>query len=323
MNDLIFMLLIFILLFNYKIRKSCGYEPTKYLKELCENKKYCTIIPTYHFFENYCGNVSKYLYIKFHCVKNSKLTKEKISIVSFYNGIKSNSMQEHSVSEFYQYANIHGYDYKLETINYSPGRKIFFMKFYSIIEKLIEGLKYKKYDWIFWVDNDVAILNPNIRLETFLPNETMNNVHLLAAYEYLDDPKYCCGINAGILFIRVHEWSLNLFTRAISYQYFNKEKIIRYHDQTSLNNVLIESNETDHYVIFPQQYFNNRHYKKGEFLFHNFGGGSGKEIRFKEFFNKYKIEEGWDLKTNEETRKEVLDYYALPKEKQKTIKLYP
>jgi len=57
-------------------------------------------------------------------------------------------MQEHSVSEFYQYANIHGYDYKLETINYSPGRKIFFMKFYSIIEKLIEGLKYKKYDWI-------------------------------------------------------------------------------------------------------------------------------------------------------------------------------
>jgi len=151
----------------------------------------------------------------------------------------------------------------------------------------------------------------------------MNNVHLLAAYEYLDDPKYCCGINAGILFIRVHEWSLNLFTRAISYQYFNKEKIIRYHDQTSLNNVLIESNETDHYVIFPQQYFNNRHYKKGEFLFHNFGGGSGKEIRFKEFFNKYKIEEGWDLKTNEETRKEVLDYYALPKEKQKTIKLYP
>ena len=54
-----------------KIRKSCGYEPTKYLKELCENKEYCTIIPTHHFFKNYCDEVSKYLYIEYHCVKDS------------------------------------------------------------------------------------------------------------------------------------------------------------------------------------------------------------------------------------------------------------
>jgi len=33
-------------------------------------------------------------------------------------------------------------------MNYAPGRQIFFMKLYSVIEKMIEGLKSKKYDWI-------------------------------------------------------------------------------------------------------------------------------------------------------------------------------
>lgn len=54
-----------------KIKKDCGYEPTKYLKELCEDKEYCIIIPVNHFFKNYCGDIFKYLYIEYHCQKNS------------------------------------------------------------------------------------------------------------------------------------------------------------------------------------------------------------------------------------------------------------
>jgi len=53
-----------------KLRKDCGYEPTKYLKELCEDKEYCIIIPDSHFFKNYCGNISKYLYVEYHCQKD-------------------------------------------------------------------------------------------------------------------------------------------------------------------------------------------------------------------------------------------------------------
>lgn len=79
------------------------------------------------------------------------MKKEKIAIVSFYNGVKSNSIQEHSVSEFYQYANIHHYDFHLNNINYIPGRQIYFMKFYTLIEKIIEGLKEKKYDWLMYI----------------------------------------------------------------------------------------------------------------------------------------------------------------------------
>jgi len=52
----------------------------------------------------------------------------------------------------------------------------------------------------------------------------MNEIHLIAAYDYLGRKDYCCGLNAGIFFLRVHEWSLNYLMRAISYPYFNIKK---------------------------------------------------------------------------------------------------
>jgi len=60
-------------------------------------------------------------------------------------------LEENSVSEFYQYSKIHGYDFYFSSNNYTPGREIYFMKLNIIIEKLIEGLKTLKYDWILLV----------------------------------------------------------------------------------------------------------------------------------------------------------------------------
>lgn len=53
-----------------KIKRDCGYEPIKYIKELCEGKKYCTIIPSKNFFKNYCNDISKYLHINYYCIKD-------------------------------------------------------------------------------------------------------------------------------------------------------------------------------------------------------------------------------------------------------------
>jgi len=152
----------------------------------------------------------------------------------------------------------------------------------------------------------------------------MNKVHLIAAYDYLGREDFCCGLNAGILFIRVHEWSLDLLMRTISYPYLNLEKEICQSDQTSLNNVLIESNEFDHFVIVPQQWFNNLDIKKGEFLYHVMGHPFNKKNEIlKEFLNKTKNEIDWFTKTNKETREEVLKYYDLPKNLQINIKIQP
>jgi len=307
-----------------KIKNDCGYEPLKNIKYSCEGKSYCSLKPMNSFYKDHCHGVLKYLHIDYHCIKKPELRKEKISIISFYDGIEYNSIYEHSVSEFYQYANIHGYEFQFTNFNYIPESNIFFMKFQTIIDKLIEGLKYGNIDWIFWVDNDVIILNPNIKLETFLPNEKMNKIHLIAAYDYNGRKDYCCGINAGILLIRVHEWSLNVFMRAISYPYYNKNMYLENHDQTSLNNILIEFNEADHYVVVPPHWMNKRDITKGEFLYHIMGGGRKyKDRKLYQFLNKSKNDEEWYTKTNKELRKEVLEYYDLSKEEQIQINIQP
>jgi len=307
-----------------KIKNDCGNDVKENIKEKCEGKIYCSLISSDRFFGNSCPNTYKYLYIEYRCIKDLELKKEKIGIVSFYNSIKSNSIQEHSVSEFYQYAKIHNYDFQLNYINYSPDREIYFMKLYNIIEKIIEGLKYKKYDWLLWVDSDVVIFNPNIKLEAFLPDEKMNKVHLIAAYDYLGRKNYCCGLNSGVFFIRVHEWSLNLLIRAISYPYFNTEKELYFPEQISLNNILIESNEFEHFRIVPEQWFNIRYIKSGSFLLHIMGGPNDEKIEyFKRIINNTENEEIWNSKINEEIRKEVLKYYNLPRENQKNIKIQP
>jgi len=165
-----------------------------------------------------------------------------------------------------------------------------------------------------WVDSDVILANPNIRLEAFLPNENMSNIHFIGS----DDVN---GLNAGVFLIRVHPWSLNFIMRGMSYSYFHKNKGLKYADQSSLNNVLTESKEDDtHYIIVPQSWFNS--YiglnKNGDFLLH-LAGHVHKDSEAKTFRDHISNDETWYGKTSKEMREEVLKYYALPKEKQHKI----
>ena len=141
-------------------------------------------------------------------------------------------------------------------------------------------------------------------------------------YDYRGEKKYCCGVNTGVIFIRVHEWSLNFLMRAMTYPYYNIENEIKTSDQTSINNLLIEADELEHYVVLPQRFFNTRIYKEGEFLYHIMGTkGGGKEKLFREFLN---VDfHTLNNKTNAELRKEVVDYFNLPEEKKLHIKVQP
>jgi len=76
------------------------------------------------------------------------LKKERIAIVMFSNVIKVNSAYENAVSAFYQYSQIHGYDFHFNHNRYDTERQIFYMKLNSVIETLINALKMKKYDWV-------------------------------------------------------------------------------------------------------------------------------------------------------------------------------
>jgi len=110
----------------------------------------------------------------------------------------------------------------------------------------------------------------------------MNNIHLIIS----DDVN---GLNNGVFFIRVHPWSLNFLMRSMSYSYFNNKHSLRYAEQSSMNNVLIEGDESYHYIIVLQSWFNS--YiglnTKGEFLLHLVGHVT-KDEEAKTFRNHFK-----------------------------------
>jgi len=220
----------------------------------------------------------------------------------FSNKIVVNSVYENAISEFYQYSKYHGYKLVLNRNRYDTEREIFYMKINTVIENLIKCLQEKSYDWIFWVDSDVVLANPNIKLETFLPDEKMDLIHFIAA----DDHN---GLNCGVFFIRVHPWSLNFLMRANSYFYYHQEKYLSYADQSSINNVLTGSNDTDeHYIIVPKSWFNRylSSKRKGDFLIHLAGKKQGKSERARDFRLQIKNDTEWTTAmTNKELRKKA------------------
>jgi len=295
----------------------CGVEPLDILKELCEDRKECHVIPCNAYFgKEVCLYTYKYLYVDYYCKKDKEMKKPKIMVNMFANEIEVNSVYENAISEFYQYSKYHGYKFLLNTYRYDTEREIYYMKLNMLIENLIKCLKEKSYDWIFWVDSDVVLINPNIKLETFLPNEKMDLINFIGTIDFN-------GFNGGVFFIRVHPWSLNFLMRASTYFYYNQEDYLLFADQSSMNNVLTSSKDTeDHYIIVPQYWFNSHidDKQKGEFLVH-LAGQHNKTERARKLRSQIEEDPEWYTSvSSKDLRKKVLEYYDLPKEQQKKIK---
>ncbi|ORX84039.1 hypothetical protein BCR32DRAFT_291624 [Anaeromyces robustus] len=188
---------------------------------------------------------------------------DKIAIVMFAENVQPNSYAEHAISEFYQYANIHGYKFIYNNQRYDRDNELFYMKIHVITEAITEGLKEKKFNWIFWVDCDTVLANPSIKLEAFLPRK--RNIHFIAADRN--------GINAGVFFIRVHPWSLNFMLRTGSHAYFNKDEYYEYGEETSFKKILKEAEgkeEEKFFALVPPEWFNTlpENKKRGDFILH-------------------------------------------------------
>jgi len=159
-----------------------------------------------------------------------------------------------------------------------------------------------------WVDCDVIITNPNIKLETFLPPMEKNDLHLIISSDNN-------GINAGIFFLRVHPWSLSYMNRSVSYAFTHQASFIYYSDQTSMNNVLFESNgsENEHFAIVPQKWFNMyvAETTPGYLLIH-LAGVTIKDVRARHLRELILNNTRYYSKTSEEMRKEVEEFYQHP-----------
>ncbi|OUM60214.1 glycosyltransferase family 34 protein, partial [Piromyces sp. E2] len=165
-----------------------------------------------------------------------------------------------------------------------------------------------------WVDGDVILGNPNIKLEVFVPKD--DNIHFICATDYV-------GLNDGIFMIRVNSWSLNFMMRAMAYQYYHKEEDMYFADQAALNSVLVNDQEEEHYMIVPQDWFNRyrNNIKPGDFIIHFAGDPHRNEDAKKIRQNMYSKPDWCAGQTNKQLREKVLKYYEEHSKIEDRIKL--
>jgi len=79
---------------------------------------------------------------------SDNIKEQRVAIVMYSNFVKSNSLSEHAISEFYQYANIHNYKFLFYNQRYDKEREPFYMKIHVLREAITYGLKEKEYEWV-------------------------------------------------------------------------------------------------------------------------------------------------------------------------------
>jgi hypothetical protein len=77
-------------------------------------------------------------------------------------------------------------------------------------------------------------MNPNIPLEILLPPPQFPDIHLLLTEDWN-------GLNNGAFPIRVHSWSVEFLTAAISYPIVHPDVTLYWPDQSAMNSPFQEN----------------------------------------------------------------------------------
>ncbi|KAJ5913802.1 galactosyl transferase GMA12/MNN10 family protein [Penicillium tannophilum] len=108
----------------------------------------------------------------------------------------------------------------------------------------------QRLEWLFWHDSDTVLMNPNMPLEVFLPPDHFGDVHMLLSKDWN-------GMNNGVFFVRVHEWSVNLLSAAIAYPTVHPNVELFWPDQSALTNLFNENEVFARSVVYcPLRWFN-------------------------------------------------------------------
>ncbi|KAI2864956.1 CAZyme family GT34 [Aspergillus niger] len=119
----------------------------------------------------------------------------------------------------------------------------------TIIEEL-EKPDDERVEWLFWFDGDTVLMNPNMPLEVFLPPPQFPDTHLLIAKDWN-------GMNNGVFFIRVCQWSAEFLSATLAYPSVHPETGLFWADQSAMDKL---NNELEHFtrsiVFTPLRWFN-------------------------------------------------------------------
>ncbi|KAJ9261678.1 CAZyme family GT34 [Paecilomyces variotii] len=135
----------------------------------------------------------------------------------------------------------------------SPILDSYWNKYAIILSVMLQELAKpadKRLEWLFWFDADTVIMNPYIPLETFLPPPQVSDIHLLLTKDWN-------GINNGVFPIRVHRWSVEFLTAAISYPVIHPDVYLHWPDQSAMSNLIQDNDYFSRSIIHcPLRWFN-------------------------------------------------------------------
>ncbi|KAJ9664190.1 hypothetical protein H2198_000408 [Neophaeococcomyces mojaviensis] len=114
----------------------------------------------------------------------------------------------------------------------------------------LEKPETKRLKWLMWVDGDVVVMNPNIPLEIFLPPENKwDHVHAIMTNDHR-------GLNNGVFFLKVHEWSVWLMNSCLNTQIHEPSLELEFGDQSALQYWLNKEMFRNNTIHVPQRWFN-------------------------------------------------------------------
>ncbi|KAF2211655.1 glycosyltransferase family 34 protein, partial [Cercospora zeae-maydis SCOH1-5] len=192
------------------------------------------------------------------------------------------------------YANLHAYPTHLLTHPILPG---LWTKECHLLSVLLSELSNPnpstRLHWLIWLDADTIIMNPRIPLSTFLPPDDQeakgfaHDLHMLYTRDWN-------GLNNGVFFLRVSEWSVEFLSAVLALRSFKPEEELRFTEQSAMEKVMGMGKFEQGVVEVPPFWFNSYvpegeggegetegdedkfGYRRGQFLVH-FAGKGDKE----------------------------------------------
>lgn len=160
-------------------------------------------------------------------------------------------------------------------------------------------------------------MNPEISWSVFLPPEDYSDIHILASQ---DDN----GFNAGMLILRVHQWTVQALSEAVALHQLRPDVPIPFYDQSAIEYICSRPGYQEHFLYQPRKWWNRYFFdadgnEQGELVIHFAGigwqgGGSSEKsdwmIKYLEKVEKTQHE--WSRSLSQTTYKQEIDaFWAL------------
>lgn len=120
----------------------------------------------------------------------------------------------------------------------------------------------QRLEWIMWADRDTMILDLCRPTSSFLPPlpssssehgtyipANATEIHLLVTNDFN-------GLNNGVFFLRVSEWSVALFTSILAFRHYEPDVVLPWSEQSAMEHVISSEHFRHQTQFVPQHWFN-------------------------------------------------------------------